>query len=983
MTPRSQQSLGMGSIPEEDRIHHNNNHNSTTPVTANLRDVVDTLLGGLGAGISGSGAGSRNRGASISMDSLGRNLPSRTSGRGVTSVAQFHRTSQTIASLAASASVATSTVTAPPAPVETLDASQRSSIEIGHFSERVAIPLVDLHSHAVTVKPASMSSRNNNRGSQQQQQQQQPITGSSRTGMQTVRLSVLPAAVMNTPDTSGDTMGTLATSTSHMSHPLQPRQLLDVETGRSILIAQTAPTLHRNYQQQQQYQQMTVPITASLVTCRQVAPIAKQDVEFFQERSSALQGAMGLGCMLDFEINSEVGVLGGAWRGALQRLVLQTFDRVNAERWSRQLQLSLPFQTGFECYVTSQVIQALDRGQKKDLDYILSVAFQNRNVSRVLVQAMRARYDFLWHWSTAVVWNRQFDALGQFPIIGITGFPASENFPSTRDHALASIFRVVLGQGNWVTRVVTRGREGLVTDNPKNTAQNLTAESNGFELANRNQYGTHFGRQKTNEFRLAHRLPTDESLLRTFVARPMPTMTNNGVVHVLLQLANHWENMLSQPFGNFAHQRMEQLDPFETLRFHMPEVLVHLSTLRGRNRWDSVVLGPMIRKLQNLKPAFDAGEVRVLVRELKEDIILPICGGVASLVDPFRRWLEAISESCHWIESEARKVYEIVTSVEIGIRLGHDLVTQVSWKIPSDAALKKAILNQILGESTGEISERRIRSALHLTTPRDKRTLIELVKNKLSRTEPAQLLLGRVKTLLQRELRREALNEAIRQLSMGEYVYDDLVHDEWYWVEKDGVKSVQIYDEKVSGSRHRFTQVSSGFQKIVSLKGDKVKIRTYVPIAEAISRAQKAFMTIELDYGKTFKYSAFMEFTYLRIALRRLVVVSQMNCEELDNARLNLLHEIQRVNQMHLPPEELIPGTTYYIADPVTKTCSPFVCRKEHGHPDWDKMNQGKIVKMPPQSVIVVGGGPTGTYRTVTQACAARSVFVFSLLHVD
>jgi hypothetical protein len=246
---------------------------------------------------------------------------------------------------------------------------------------------------------------------------------------------------MNAPDNSGDTMSTLATNNSN-HHPLQPRELLDVETGRSILIAQQ----HMAMAGTGTGTQGQVPMTASVVTYRQVAPIAKQDVEFFQERSSALQGAMELGCMLDFEINSEVGVLGGAWRGALRRLVLWAFDHVNAERLSRSLQLSLPFQTGYECYVTSQVIEALDRGRKKDLDYILSMAFQNRNVSRVLVQAMRARYDFLWHWSTAVVWNRQFDAWGQFPIVGITGFPASENFPATRDHALASIFLRGTGQ---------------------------------------------------------------------------------------------------------------------------------------------------------------------------------------------------------------------------------------------------------------------------------------------------------------------------------------------------------------------------------------------------------------------------------------------------------------------------------------------------------------------------------------------------------
>jgi hypothetical protein len=68
--------------------------------------------------------------------------------------------------------------------------------------------------------------------------------------------------------------------------------------------------------------------------------------------------------------------------------------------------------------------------------------------------------------------------------------------------------------------------------------------------------------------------------------------------------------MLSQEWGNFAHQRMEQLDPFETLRFHMPRVLLLLSSLRGRNAWDAQVLGPIMRTLQALKPAVDKCRVR-------------------------------------------------------------------------------------------------------------------------------------------------------------------------------------------------------------------------------------------------------------------------------------------------------------------------------------------------------------------------------------
>ena len=277
-----------------------------------------------------------------------------------------------------------------------------------------------------------------------------------------------------------------------------------------------------------------------------------------------------------------------------------------------------------------------------------------------------------------------------------------------------------------------------MTDNPNNTAQNLAAESNGFELANRNQFGTYVGRRKTNEFRFHHRLPTDESIVRTFVASPMPTMVNNGVVHKIRQLGKHWNNMLFQFSGNFAHQRMEQLDPFETLRFHMPVILVTLASLRGRNKWDARVLGPFIRRLQELKPSFTAHAARSLIRELKENIAVPVCGGIAAVVDPFQKWLDAMLKSCDFVEEEAKDVYEIVSSVEIGIRLGHDLITQISWKISGDAELKKAIINHIRGLSTGEVNESRIRTTLSLVTPRDKRTLIELVKNGFANTKPAQ-----------------------------------------------------------------------------------------------------------------------------------------------------------------------------------------------------------------------------------------------------
>jgi hypothetical protein len=773
-------------------------------------------------------------------------------------------------------------------------------------------------------------------------------------GRKTVRLSVVERSDPTHTNSALDTKRILS---------FAPKRLLDIENGTSVVISD------ERFLNQQRYQP-TDEQGAIVVSALGALPIAKEDTLFFAEQGKSLQERIRSGDIRGFELSNEVGILGSAWRGALRRLLLWSFDEVSALRMSRNIQLWLPFQTGYESYIIGQIVEALDCGRKADLKFILSIAFKNRNVSRILVQNAGPRWDFLWHWSDQVISNRFYDAFGRLPFIGITSFPATENFPVTRNHALASIFRRVLGPGAWLTRVFTQGRQGLVTDNPKNLAQNLAAESNGFELANRNQYGNYFGRRKTNEFRLHHRLPTDESLVRTFVSQPMPTMINNGVVHTLRGVAKHWRATLNQFSGNFAHQRQEQLDPFETMRFHMPAVMVVLSSLRGRNEWDSRVLGPFIQACQTLKSSFTADECRHLARTMKEEIVVNLCGGVASIIDPLKSWLDAILQACDLIEAEAKEVYQEITAVEIGIRLGHDLITQVTWKIPSDKDLKKSILNHIKGLKPGEqaVSERRVRSAMLLTTPRDKRTLIELVKSKMEKTKPAQLLLGRVKTLLQRDIRRDYLNHAIRELSMGEDV-EEPIHDEWYWLVQGEKKSeVYIYDNKVTGrDSHRFVHVGSGQERFVSLNNSSVTIRAYVPVAEAITRAQRCFMNIELEHGKKFHYNAFMEFSFLRTALRRLVVISQVACEELDNARLNVLREVQRSTQLQIAVHDLEPGNTYYRYNPTTKEYEKFLCEKKYTQADkgWKNLARSKIVKIPPQSTIVVGGGPSGLITAI------------------
>lgn len=144
-------------------------------------------------------------------------------------------------------------------------------------------------------------------------------------------------------------------------------------------------------------------------------------------------------------------------------------------------------------------------------------------------------------------------------------------------------------------------------------------------------------------------------------------------------------------------------------------------------------------------------------------------------------------------------------------------------------------------------------------------------------------------------------------------------------------------------------------------------MRAYVPVAEAISRAQRAFMNIELDHGEKFTLDAFMDFTFLRTALRRLIVISQVTCDELDNARLNMLAEIQRSSQAQVSVHDLQPGQSYYLYDSTQREYVPFVYEKKLAitDPEWKRLARTKIVKVPPQSSIVVGGGPTGLMTVI------------------
>lgn len=732
-----------------------------------------------------------------------------------------------------------------------------------------------------------------------------------------------------------------------------PVRLLEIENGQAILVKGIVDTTTKS------------KTTMSVAAVKQTkAPKGSDAVAPSLRKRTSDGGTRGLEV-----VKPELGRRNR--QDGLRRRLVRSMDDINAQNLGRQVQLWIPFLSGYESYLLGQVVEVLldsvasdsngssktnrqdTRKAKAELNEILSFALQNHNVSRVINENLGRRWNFSSHWFQRVIKSRWYDAWGRLPIVRVPKFPATENFPTP---------------GDWLNKF-------WIQDPEKISAQDILANFSDFEATKRNQYGTYIGRSLTNDFRVKNRLPVDESIVHAFVLSPMSTMIDNGAVHVLQQMAKHWLQVLAEPFGNFTHHRLEQLDPFETMRFHMPAVCVVLSSLRGRNLWDARVLGPFMYKCQTLTTSFTANDCRDLVKDMQSNIVPMLCAGVESIEKPLSQWLEAIEESCRAIEEEAKQIYKEVTGIEIGLQFGYDLITQVSWKIPSDKELEKAILLELQGLYPGEIvHERNIRKALLLATPRDKRTLIELVKLNLEKTKPAKVLIGQVKNLLKRVIRREFLNEAIRELSTGEQAFEnELKIDDWYWLnEENDKKSVYIFEEEEEEDDNvfvcRFVKADSGADRLVSYNDlQSLKCRRYIPVAESIVRAQRCYMNIELDHCHKFKYNAFAEFAFLRTALNRLAVVSQIFCEELDSARLNILQEVKAMNKVKVEAGDLEPGNTYYIHNSLYNVYAPFVCKKKYSpsDPEWQKLEKVEMVKVIPQSTIVVGSGITGLMTTI------------------
>eukprot|EP00957_Ditylum_brightwellii_P194925 14850702-Ditylum_brightwellii.AAC.1 len=140
---------------------------------------------------------------------------------------------------------------------------------------------------------------------------------------------------------------------------------------------------------------------------------------------------------------------------------------------------------------------------------------------------------------------------------------------------------------------------------------------------------------------------------------------------------------------------MEQLNVNVILRFHIPFVLMTLANLRGWCSWDSMVLGPFITKLMNLRPTDTMDPANELLNELNSNIVDNVCGGIFSRMEPFRRWITQMRVANELIMTEKEKVQTILSSVTAGIEAGYKLTKTVDWMVPDNVTMLKYVVQHI------------------------------------------------------------------------------------------------------------------------------------------------------------------------------------------------------------------------------------------------------------------------------------------------
>jgi hypothetical protein len=357
------------------------------------------------------------------------------------------------------------------------------------------------------------------------------------------------------------------------------------------------------------------------------------------------------------------------------------------------------------------------------------------------------------------------------------------------------------------------------------------------------------------------------------------------------------------------------------------------------------VVGPLIRRLESFDPVaitsvrggdMEEGDqaanditktcnvARSLVKTLLSHVV-PICASISTRLSAFRGWLEAILESIDELEKEAHGVRQLLASVDRGTRIGYQIIHCTNWHIPGEKTLENAIASYLKSRSSNlphvGIEQACIQKALDRLDTRDARTLHDLVCTGHIKSKPAQLLIARTRTLLHRELRRKAIDKRINQFSYGEAVFPiNLIHNHWYFIQSSEVNGIFKYKEYTGADKLRFIDLHSG-NSILLDRIASLNIRRYIPVAESISRAQKAYMTLEVEFLKRFSYSAYMEFgsctvnTSLRSQLRRLAATAQIHSYAIDNSRRSVLSEFLDKQEEPSPQNKSCPQNLIVIGD--------------------------------------------------------------------
>eukprot|EP00466_Bigelowiella_natans_P017741 jgi/Bigna1/79332/fgenesh1_pg.61_\ len=516
------------------------------------------------------------------------------------------------------------------------------------------------------------------------------------------------------------------------------------------------------------------------------------------------------------------------WRDLIQTIIWIRSDPTNRFRLTRALQVSVPSLMPVEAYLLDRFMGSLE--DDDNIVFHMEQAFKNKNVGRIIVQAL-PMFDILWHNSTRMEWIRILDFLGDFA--------ATEIQAATFGNVLNLLFRSLLGEGRWYTRYLTGNRQELTADG-KAAAQNL-APANQLESVFRAQHGTHIGRIKTQKFRNANRLPTDETIVRAFFGNPAQTITDNGFEHTMRAVVKHWHFLLKNKPGNFAHQRQELLDPINAMRVSLPAILTQLVALRGINKNDRHELAPFIRRCELLEPRADFSDLRELINDFKHNLMEHVCAGVASRVSPLAAWINLILESVDRLEEEVKEVMNLVHSVRSGITFGISVVENIDWKCPTDTQFKEIIPRYLKNPKEFQhesINSRVLESALDKLNPKDKRTFIEFIDKNIPNPKSRTMFVylnKRVRSLLKREIIRLRFNEEIQKL------------------------------EEQTGQT----------------------------VAGKIVAAQKAWLEFELKHLKIFGLNAFLDHAKLRRPLRDLQIVSQLQATELDESKIRSLAHMQ------------------------------------------------------------------------------------------